>query len=451
MLEIKNHEQFFNQRQVNLQILGVMIVAAILYISTFPFASYMNYTEKIISIIVILAYPVFLVLLNLIRFFDNKLKYIYPITCSLTIMYVLYVEKGSIDNIFIFFPIIALSVLYFQYEVLVSATASIVLINVIGYAADKNSFFPNLDTAQFISMMLSIIFTGAFLSYIIPKVHSIVEKAREEEKNTRTAMDNLEKTLAQLKDTQTQLVQHEKMASLGMLVAGVAHEINNPLGAIKCNIELYKTIISKLKLSECITEDPGTMKLISTFDNTNMTNAIACERILEIVKSLRNFARLDESECKEADIHVGIDSTLTILNNKIKNKIKIIKEYGPIPPIVCYPNQLNQVFMNILVNAIDAIPDNGAIYITTYADGNFIYVTIKDTGTGIRPENLKKIFDPGFTTKGVGIGTGLGLSIVYKIIETHKGHISVNSEVDRGTEFIIQLPIKLEDSSELVG
>ena len=448
MKEIKNHDQFFNQRQVNLQILIFMIVAALLYISTFAFATYLNNYTKIISILVLLAYPAFMYILNLIRFFDNKLKYIYPISCCLAIMYLLYIEHGSIDNVFAFFPLIALSVLYFQFKAFIFTAVSIVLINIFGFLLNKNAFFPALDAGQFLSLLISMLFIGGFLAYIIKKVYVIFAKAKNEEKKSKKALDNLEKTLvyldkaySKLKETQTQLVQHEKMASLGMLVAGVAHEINNPLGAINCNVELYKTIISRLKINEAIIEDPGAAKLVSTLENANMTNIIACDRILAIVKSLRNFARLDESEFKEADIHIGIDCTLILLGSKLKNKIDVIKAYGNIPLILCYPNQLNQVFMNLLANASDAIPNSGTIEIITYSDEEFIYIRIRDSGAGISEEHLSRIFDPGFTTKGVGVGTGLGLSIVYKIIESHRGKITVNSELEKGTEFLIQLPI----------
>ena len=254
-------------------------------------------------------------------------------------------------------------------------------------------------------------------------------------------LENLNKELIL---TQTKLVQSEKMASLGMLVAGIAHEINTPLGAIHCNIDLFKYIISAFKSTDLIINDEKLSNLVSNLDKANQTNLIASERIMEIVKGLKNFARLDEAEHNQADIHEGIDSTLLLLNNKIKNKIEIIKEYGKIPLVYCYPNQLNQVFMNLLVNAIQAIQDKGKIIIKTYVQDDKVYIKIIDDGIGIKSENIQKIFDPGFTTKGVGVGTGLGLSIVYNIVEKHEGKIWAQSKVGIGTEFILELPINKE-------
>lgn len=253
---------------------------------------------------------------------------------------------------------------------------------------------------------------------------------------------NLQKAYEDLSHTETQLIQNEKMASLGMLVAGVAHEINNPLAALNNNISVFDTMLKKL---EGRTYDDETFeKMIADFYGINNINSMACERIIKIVKSLRSFARLDEAEYVETDIHESLDNTLILLNHKIKNNIEIIKEYGEIPKIMCFSNQINQVFMNILCNSIDAINNEGKIRIRTEHKDDKIIVKIKDTGIGIKPENLKKIFDPGFTTKGVGVGTGLGMSIVYNIIETHKGEIHVNSEPGAGTETIIILPINSE-------
>ena len=454
MKETKKHDQFFNQKQVNFLIFFLLATASILYIIAVVIATNLNFEEKVVSIIILVAYPCSMLLLNYIKFFEDKLKYLYPVSCSLALIITLYIEKGTIDILFIFFPLIALSVLYFQNEVLIFATASITLINIVAFFWNKPALYPTLDQGQFLSIIISMIAFGAFLSYIIKKVYSIVEKAKEEENNAKLAFNSLERTLIQLdkaymklKDTQTQLVQQEKMASLGMLVAGVAHEINNPLGAINCNVNLYKTVISKFKMTQAVNEDSHALKLLSTLEDANKTNLIACDRILDIVKSLRNFARLDEAEFKEADIHTGIDCTLILLNNKIKNKIEVVKNYSYIPMFTCYPNQLNQVFMNLLSNAIDAINEsnvNGTIWISTYSDHNFVYVKIKDSGMGISHENLERIFDPGFTTKGVGVGTGLGLSIVFKIIEKHKGKIEVESEIAKGTEFKITIPLKLQ-------
>jgi signal transduction histidine kinase len=164
-------------------------------------------------------------------------------------------------------------------------------------------------------------------------------------------------------------------------------------------------------------------------------------RVTKIVRSLRNFARLDEAELQEADIHEGIDSTLTLVHHELKHNVEVVKEYGDVPRIRCYPNQLNQVFMNLFVNAAHAIEEKGVLTITTSADDKNVYIKIADTGKGVPPENIDKIFDPGFTTKGSGVGTGLGLSISYNIIQKHGGALHVDSEVGRGTVFEISLPV----------
>jgi signal transduction histidine kinase len=276
--------------------------------------------------------------------------------------------------------------------------------------------------------------------------------------------DELQKILENLKQAQTQLVQSEKMASLGQLVAGIAHEINNPVNFISAGVdslsanleeirqvlEIYHKVTAsnvkeKLKEIEEIKQKVEYKEAIREINKLIESIRNGTKRTTEIVRGLRTFSRLDEDVLKEADIHEGIDSTLILLHNRYKNRIEIIKNYGNIPLIECYPGQINQVFMNILSNAVDAIDDKGTITISTYNHGENILIRIKDSGQGI-PENfVEKIFDPFFTTKGVGKGTGLGLSISQGIIEKHKGKIEVTSKPDQGTEFIISLPIVQKD------
>lgn len=251
----------------------------------------------------------------------------------------------------------------------------------------------------------------------------------------------LELAYSYLSKTQTRLIQQEKMASLGTLVAGIVHEINNPIGAVICNIDLYKTLVSYMKNHPLVAKESMLMDWVQKIEDTNRTNVIACTRIVDIVKSLKNFAHLDEANYQQADIHIGIENTLVLIRHRIKDGIDIVKQFGNIPKIWCYPSQLNQVFMNLIINASDAIKGTGTIYISTFADEVNIYISIKDTGEGIKNENLSKIFDPGFTTKGAGVGTGLGLSISYSIIENHNGAIHIDTEQGRGTEFLLQLPI----------
>jgi signal transduction histidine kinase len=262
----------------------------------------------------------------------------------------------------------------------------------------------------------------------------------------RTA--ELRRTLAELRDTQAQLVQSEKMAALGDLVAGVAHEINTPLGAVASNNDLVARALAKVK--EALADPALHAKAQGYLDRAaGMAEASrdACRRINEIVRSLRNFARLDEAERKPADLHEGLDSTLTLVAHLTKNRITVRRDYGQLPQVDCYANQLNQVFLNILVNAAQAIAAPGEIGIRTRfvpaagAESDSVIVEISDTGCGIPPEHLAKIFDPGFTTKGVGVGTGLGLAISYRIVAQHQGRIEVDSAVGRGTTFRIILPV----------
>ncbi len=244
----------------------------------------------------------------------------------------------------------------------------------------------------------------------------------------------LQKTLSELKDTQMQLINTEKMASIGQLVSGVAHEINTPLASINSNNTLIKKILSS---SETISNNQ-----LEILRDLNSIDIEAANRISNIVKSLKRFVRLDEAEFQEADINKELDLTLKLIAHEMKNNITIEKRYSELPPVLCSVNMLNQVFMNILVNACHSIIDNkaGKIVITTSFDEKFLYVKIKDNGVGIPLEQQNKIFNVGFTTKKIGIGTGLGLSISKKIIELHKGNITFTSKENTGTEFTISIP-----------
>lgn len=244
--------------------------------------------------------------------------------------------------------------------------------------------------------------------------------------------NELQNTLKELQETQLQLIHSEKMASLGQLVAGVAHEINTPLGSIKSNNGIISKLVKQI-------EDKDLAEL---FAETTRIDKVAIDRISNIVVSLKKFVRLDEEQLQEADINKELDLTLEIIYHETKNKAEIIKNYSELPMIKCYPNMLNQVFMNILMNACQAIENKGTITISTEIDENNLVVKIKDNGKGIKKENLNKIFDAGFTTKSVGVGTGLGLAISSKIIAKHNGTIKVLSEENIGTEFIITIPVE---------
>ncbi|KAA3598406.1 MAG: HAMP domain-containing protein [Calditrichaeota bacterium] len=261
--------------------------------------------------------------------------------------------------------------------------------------------------------------------------------------------NKIEQVLVNLQNAQVQLVQAEKMSALGKLVAGIAHEINTPMGAINSNTDIASKSIAKINaLVEEVNgsiEDPIQKKLkkfLSILTDSNKVSTTACERIVSLIKNLKNFARLDQAELQKVNLIDGIESTLTLVYHETKNKVQFEKDYQEIPLIECHPNQLNQVFMNIIVNSTQAIEGKGVIKIKTYEKDNFVFIELEDSGKGIKPENLSRIFDPGFTTKGVGVGTGLGLSICHNIIKNHKGDISVQSEVGKGSKFIVKLPIK---------
>ena len=239
---------------------------------------------------------------------------------------------------------------------------------------------------------------------------------------------DLTKALNELKETQLQLINSEKMASLGQLVAGVAHEINTPVASIKSNNEIAAKLLGKI-------EDSDIKEILTDVNNVDRE---AVERINRLVVSLRKFVRLDEAELQEADINKELDLTLDLIRHELKNRINVVKNYGKLPPIKCYPNMLNQVFMNILVNAVHAIKGDGIITIDTAFKKKNLIVKIKDNGCGIKePE---KIFFAGYTTKGAGVGTGLGLAISQKIIEKHKGKIGVKTKLNKGSEFCITIP-----------
>lgn len=267
------------------------------------------------------------------------------------------------------------------------------------------------------------------LEAISTQLSNAITRAELYQKNIQTVKE-LKNTLKELKETQIQLINSEKMASLGQLVAGVAHEINTPVASIKSN----NTIVSKLVDSIEDTELRDMLKDINDIDRE------AVSRISNIVTSLKKYVRLDEAELQETDINNELDLTLELLRHETKNRINVIKNYSELPMIKCYPNLLNQAFTNILINACQAIEGNGTITITTECNEKDLIVKIKDTGKGI-PKNLQdKIFTAGYTTKGIGVGTGLGLAICKKIIEKHNGGIIVNSAIGTGCEFIITIP-----------
>lgn len=265
----------------------------------------------------------------------------------------------------------------------------------------------------------------------------------------KRVMDDLGKANVHLRQTQSQLVQSEKMAALGVLVAGIAHEINTPVAAIDSMHDTQMKALAKLSTQlqsnfPEVLEHPKIKSMLSMISEGDRVIESACDRVTNIVRRLRSFARLDEADLKTVDIHEGLDDTLTLIHHEFKHSIKVNRNFGKIPQIAVFPGRLNQVFLNILINARQAMKNGGEITISTYANDDKVYVEFTDTGVGIPPENVKRIFDPGFTTKGVGVGTGLGLSICYQIIQDHHGEILVKSEVGKGSTFTIVLPAHLE-------
>ncbi len=277
----------------------------------------------------------------------------------------------------------------------------------------------------------------------------------------RNKITELESANRELKETQTKLVHSAKMVSLGQLVAGVAHELNNPIGFIYSNMTHLKDYSEKLiSLAETAEKEPSKLNALKEeyeFDYIvkDLPKLVAsCQdgarRTRDIVLGLRNFSRLEEAKLQEVDVHQSLDTTLNLLQGEIKNRIEVHRQYEPIPMIHCYASQINQVFMNILSNAVQAIDGVGHIWISTSALKDYkgskdrrgwVQVSIQDSGKGMSAETLEKIFDPFFTTKSVGQGTGLGLSISYGIIQNHGGEIQVRSEKGVGTEFIVIIPV----------
>jgi two-component system NtrC family sensor kinase len=276
----------------------------------------------------------------------------------------------------------------------------------------------------------------------------------------------LENAYRKLKSTQAQVIQQEKMASIGQLAAGVAHEINNPMGFIASNLCTLGKYLDRLsEFIRTITENPGganhdeAARFIGERRKALKINMIiedapelikesleGADRVRTIVRNLKSFSRVDEAYCKSANINECIESTVNIVWNELKYKVKLIKDLGDIPCTRCYPQQLNQVFMNLLINASQAIEDTGEITIRTWNDAEYIYSSVSDNGCGIPESAMSRIFDPFFTTKEVGKGTGLGLSITYDIVKNHQGDIRVESKQGKGATFTIRIPIVEEAS-----
>ncbi len=310
---------------------------------------------------------------------------------------------------------------------------------------------------------------GAFLDMVPPVVKRALqqvaadESLKRAEERLREQNRKLAQAVKQLQAAREQLVQSEKLASIGQLAAGIAHEINNPIGYIRSNlgtlddyaavlvrvIKLYETIAAgaenaaeaKAELAR-LREAEDLSFVLDDMGSLIRESLEGTERVQEIVQNLKSFAHVDETQEKEADINECLEATLKIVWNELKYKAAVEKDLQPLPPVVCRPGQLNQVFMNILVNAAQAIAERGEIHLASRAEDGEILVSVADTGKGIPAEELPKVFDPFFTTKEEGQGTGLGLSISHGIVAQHGGRIDVASTPGEGTTFTVRLPVR---------
>ena len=297
----------------------------------------------------------------------------------------------------------------------------------------------------------------------------VIDLLKVMEQQMRSNNAELEKAYAQLKSSQMALVQSEKMASLGQMVAGVAHEINTPLGYVQNNVAIgqelflqiegilagYESLVDNL-LNEQANEEQLALQLQKVAEMRNDINAqemlgemqglmadslYGISQISELVLNLKNFSRMDSAATDSMNVNDCIESALNIGRNVLKNKVEVIRELGALPKIMCSPSQLNQVFLNLFTNAAQAMEAQGKLHIKSWHANDAIHISVADNGKGIPQENLKRIFDPFFTTKPVGEGTGLGLAITHQIIQQHGGEITVESQAGVGTRFNIKLPV----------
>jgi len=297
----------------------------------------------------------------------------------------------------------------------------------------------------------------------------VMDLLKAMEQQMRAGTEELEQAYSQLKSSQLALVQSEKMASLGQMVAGVAHEINTPLGYVQNNVTIgqelflqiqtmiagYEALVDNL-LNEQANEEQISAQMQQIAEMRNDVNAqemlgemqglmadslYGIAQISELVRNLKNFSRMDAAATDAVNLNDCIESALNIGRNVLKNKVEVIKELGALPKITCAPSQLNQVFLNLFTNAAHAMQEQGQLHVKTWSDDGAVHISVADNGKGIPEENLTRIFDPFFTTKPVGEGTGLGLAITHQIIQQHGGEIHVESRVGEGTRFHIKLPV----------
>jgi two-component system NtrC family sensor kinase len=277
---------------------------------------------------------------------------------------------------------------------------------------------------------------------------------------SRAQVEALRSELEQVRqrevEARAELVRAAQLATLGNLVRGVAHEINTPLGALASNHDTTRRALAKLQeilADEVVTPDElsEVRRIVHAVTAVQETNAMAVERMKHVVSSLRQFGRPDRSEVDKVDLTDAINGTLDLAGHQAGPGISIERDFGDVPPVECYAQQVNQVLMNLIVNAVQAMGEQGTLTIRTRRTGGCVEIEISDTGPGITPAHLERLFEPGFTTKGRRMGMGLGLAICREIVDRHAGQISVSSEVGQGTTFTISLPIALAEGGETAG
>jgi len=258
-----------------------------------------------------------------------------------------------------------------------------------------------------------------------------------------------------MNDNPQELIDQSHLATLGTLVAGVAHELNTPLGAIHSNHDVIRRALMRLEdilEDEVVTPDEleGVRRIVKAMDGVLRTNGIAVDRMVKVVESLATFGRPDRAEVDHVDLHEGLDGTLAVLGAELE-EMRIVKEYGDLPLVECFPNRINQVFMNLIHNAAQAMEPGGTLTVRTLAESDRVQVEVHDTGRGIAADDLEHIFRPGFTTKERRVGMGLGLAISSQIVDHHGGRISAESTPGRGTVFRIHLPLMLPANAREQG
>jgi signal transduction histidine kinase len=367
------------------------------------------------------------------------------------------------------------------------AFALMVVLQYLGFLPNQyhilGLYFPWKYQLAYLFVIIALLFVEAFIaSYTASLLKKNREKLQQQNaelaqakeaaeaasRDLQLALEELERAYKELKTSRVEIIQQEKMASIGQLAAGVAHEINNPTGFVSSNlrtlgeyltdlislIRQYRELLSVMQNEGRDGDLSAKMEQILTLEKEididyvldDVSSLVkesheGMERINKIVMDLKDFAHPGDDQLRPADINKNLDSTLNVVWNELKYKATVRREYGQIPLIPCIAQQLNQVFLNLLVNAAQAIKEKGEICIRTQSDNGYVEIQISDTGEGIPPENLPRIFDPFFTTKEVGKGTGLGLHMVHSIVKRHNGTIDVKSEVGKGTTFTVRIPL----------